>query len=123
MIIELGDNGLRSRYYWSTHDIAESRMTSIESLCDCGKAMADQAHLPTCARVRTAAYLAIRSRCPFLTDDNHDWTARDYGPPQSIHHERLRELQASSRYSIAIREKLAGGETRYWFHFAYRVPG
>lgn len=123
MIIELGDNGLRSRYHWSTHDIDESQMASIESLCDCGQSIANQMHLPTCTRVRTAVYLAVRARCPFLTDTNHEWEARDYGPPQSIHHKRLRELQASSRYSIAIREKLSSGEIRYWFHFGYRVPG
>lgn len=46
MIIEL-DNGLRSKYWWTPYNISGTE-DPIQ-----------------------AAYLAIRQRCPFLTDDNH----------------------------------------------------
>lgn len=107
MIIELGDNGLRDRYHWSSHEVDDQAID----------------HYLTEARVRfRSKYLAVRSRCPFLTDDNHEWEARDYGPAQ-FHHAKLRELQDSSRYSITIREKSPVTTPRYWFHFTYRVPG
>lgn len=81
MIIELGDNGLRSKYWWTAYDI------------------------PDTSNPIQAAYLAIRRICPFLTDNNHDWEAKDYGPCKE-EHRRLKEYMQSSRYS-----------------FCYRVPG
>lgn len=106
MTIELGDNGLRSRYWWSSQDVPD---------------VDDPAQ---------AAYQAIRQRCDFLTDDNHTWKAKDYGEckPKNL---KLKELTQSSRYSIIIYcsypRVFPGNHFRpvgsYWFHFAYRVPG
>ncbi len=124
MIIELGDNGLRSRYHWSTYDIDDglirARWLGLGALSLQSKDPVTA--IPSVAAV--AAYLAVRSICPFLTDDNHDWIARDYGPvaPEL---QALKDLTQSSRYAIVINHK-PGQEWygyRYWFHFAYRVPG
>lgn len=115
MIIELGDNGLRDRYHWTSYDIDNG---SITDFCARGR----NPKLETVASV--AAYLAVRSCCSFLTDDNHDWTARDYGPCKP-EHQALKDLTQSSRYSIVINHK-PGQEWygyRYWFHLCYRVPG
>lgn len=104
MIIEIGDNGLRSKYWWTPYDI------------------------PGTEDPIQAAYLAIRQICPFLTDDNHDWEAKDYGPCKEDN-KRLKEYIQSSRYSIHIKRKVGqefyiyGAPTRHWFHFCYRVPG
>lgn len=124
MIIELGDNGLRDRYHWSTHDIDDglirSRWLAISALT--GPSIDEALTAPSVAAI--AAYLAIRSRCSFLTDDNHDWIARDYGSCKP-EHQALKDLTQSSRYAIVIQHK-PGQEWygyRYWFHFAYRVPG
>lgn len=122
MIIELGDNGLRDRYHWSTHDIDDSEIQSYLS----ESKILFRADDPDTVQA-IAAYLAIRARCPFLIDDNHDWIARDYGP-RVPEHQALKDLTQSSRYSIEIQRK-PGNErrelypSRYWFHFAYRVPG
>lgn len=119
MIIELGDNGLRSRYHWSTHDIDDGEIQSYLA----ESKIAFRADDPdTVAGI--AAYLAVRSRCDFLTDDNHDWIARDYGPCKP-EHLPIKHLTQSSRYAIVINHK-PGQEWygyKYWFHFAYRVPG
>lgn len=113
MIIELGDNGLRDRYHWSTCDIDDESIRIYQS-----------AHGTFNSPEQIAAYLAVRSRCSFLTDDNHDWTARDYGPCKP-EHLPLKDLMKSSRYQIVIQHK-PGQEWygyRYWFHFGYRVHG
>lgn len=113
MIIELGDNGLRSRYHWTTHDIDDGAISAYQSI-----------HGTFNSPEQIAAYLAVRSLCSFLTDDNHDWTARDYGP-WKLEQKALKELTQSSRYAIIINHK-PGQEWygyRYWFHFGYRVPG
>lgn len=119
VIIELGDNGLRSRYHWTMYDIDDGAIQShlVESN------LTFRADDPdTVASI--AAYLAVRSICSFLTDGNHDWIARDYGPC-APEYQALKDLTRSSRYSIVIQHK--DGEEwygyRYWFHFAYRVPG
>lgn len=118
MIIEIGDNGLRSRYWWTSYDIDDD---ALAYFCACG----GNPNLYDTASV--AAYLAVRSLCPFLTDENHDWEARDYGPCKP-ENQRLKEITQSSRYSIIIKRK-PGNErpelypNRYWFHFAYRVLG
>lgn len=44
MVIEIGDNGLRTKYWWTPYDI------------------------PGTEDPIQAAYLAIRQRCPFLTE-------------------------------------------------------
>lgn len=98
MIIEIGDNGLRSKYWWTSYDIPGTD-DSIQ-----------------------AAYLAVRKICPFLTDDNHDWEAKDCGPCKE-EHKRLKEITESSRFAINIFHKHYGNLDRYWFHFCYRVPG
>lgn len=113
MIIELGDNGLRGRYHWTTYNIPERLIRTHEA-----------AYGTFNSPEQIAAYLAVRSVCLFLTDDNHDWIARDYGPcaPED---QPLKNLTQSSRYAIVINHK-PGQEWygyRYWFHFAYRVPG
>jgi|SRR6478609_5317532 len=106
MIIELGDNGLRSRYWWESYEIPD-----VDD--------------PT-----QAAYQAIRQRCDFLTDDNHTWNAIDHGECKPEHF-KMKELKQSSRYGITIYRNFptmfpgnhfqpAGS---YWFHFGYRVPG
>lgn len=69
-----------------------------------------------------ATYLAIRKICPFLTDNNHDWEAKDYGPCKE-EHRRLKEYMQSSRYRIYIIRKLGSEHREHWFHFCYRVPG
>lgn len=119
MIIELGDNGLRSRYHWSTYDIDDG---AIQSYLAESKILFRADDPGTVAAI--AAYLAVRSTCDFLADDNHDWIARDYGPwaPEQL---PIKERTQSSRYVIVINHK-EGEEWygyRYWFHFAYRVPG
>lgn len=119
MIIELGDNGLRSRYWWSTYDIDDS---AIQSYLAESKILFRADDPDTVQAI--AAYLAVRSCCPFLTDDNHDWTARDHGPC-APEYKTLKDLTQSSRYSIVINHK-PGQEWygyRYWFHLGYRVPG
>lgn len=107
MTIELGDNGLRSRYWWETYEI------------------------PGVNDPMQAAYQAIRQRCEFLTDDNHTWEARDSGEVTSELDKRFKALREASRYSIAIYRNFVdvwpGGHVQpvgsYWFHFGYRVPG
>jgi hypothetical protein len=105
MIIELGDNGLRDRYWWSTHN--------IEGIDDPAQ----------------AAYRAIRRKCEWLTDDNHEWEAVDYGPCKP-EHLKLKQFTQSSRYLIKIyavkngkRFNIRGIESGFWFHTCYRVPG
>jgi len=106
MIIELGDNGVRSRYEWQSYEILG-------------------VNDPT-----QAAYQAIRQCCKFLTDDNHTWEAKDYGECKP-EHLKLKELTQSSRYSIKIFRSFPtvfpGNHFQpvgsYWFHFGYRVPG
>lgn len=113
MIIELGDNGLRSRYWWSSHIVPDEAITAYQS-----------AHGTFNSPVEIAAYLATRQRCEFLTDDNHDWIAKDYGPCKP-EHQVMKDLTQSSRYSIVISHK-PGQEWYgygYWFHLCYRVPG
>lgn len=113
MIIELGDNGLRSRYHWTTYTIPERLIRAYQS-----------AHGTFNSLERIAAYLAVRSICLFLTDDNHDWIDRDHGPCKP-EHQAIKDLTQSSRYSIVINHK-EGEEWygyKYWFHFCYRVPG
>lgn len=119
MIVELGDNGLRSRYHWTTHDIDEQSIDNY--LATVG--VLSRSDTPSSRRA-IAAYLAVRSKCDFLADDNHDWIAKDYGPC-APEHLSIKEMTQSSRYSIVINHK-PGQEWygyRYWFHFAYRVPG
>ena len=100
MIIEIGDNGLRQRYEWTTFDVPSD--DPIE-----------------------AAYQAMRLHYKFLTDDNHTWESKDYGPGDGS------EFQRRMQYSIRIFRTQpvmwpgnhfcpAGS---YWFHVAYRVPG
>lgn len=105
MTIELGDNGLRSSYYWQSYEV------------------------PGVDDPVQAAYQAIRQKCDFLTDDNHTWEAKDYGkcPPELL---KLRKLTQSSRYSIKIYRSFPvvfpGNHFQpvgsYWFHFGYRLP-
>lgn len=119
MIIELGDNGLRSRYWWSSHIIDDESIDKY--LSETGVLTRGDASL---SRAGVAAYLAVRSCCSFLTDDNHDWIAKDYGPCKP-ERQALKDLTQSSRYSIVINHK-PGQEWfgyRYWFHLCYRVPG
>lgn len=122
MIIELGDNGLRDHYHWSIHNIDDQ---SIDRYCT--EARIEFRSTDPHTRAQIAAYLATRSACPFLTDDNHDWIAKDYGPWKA-EQQALKDLTQSSRYSIVIQRK-PGNErrelypSRYWFRFAYRVPG
>ena len=103
MIIEIGDNGLRSRYEWRSHEVPSD----------------DPAE---------AAYQAIRLRCPWLTDENHTWKARDYRPMSenaSVPERKLKEYLRSSRYSIVIEhvENIGPFGMKFWFSMAYRVPG
>ena len=102
MTIELGDNGLRSRYWWESYEI------------------------PGVDDPAQAAYQAIRQRCEFLTDNNHTWEARDYGEckPELL---ELKSRTQSSRFVVNIYRSFPDGPLRpvgsYWFHFGYRVPG
>lgn len=119
MIIELGDNGLRSRYHWTSYDIDDGAIQSYLAQSN----LTFRANDPdTLAPI--AAYVAVCLTHPFLTDDNHDWIARDYGPCKP-EYRALKVLTQSSQYSIVIQHK-PGQEWygyRYWFHLAYRVPG
>jgi len=106
MIIEIGDNGLRSHYHYTSYEIDDATATSPAE----------------------AAYQAIRLQYPFLTDDNHTWQAVDYGPTRpgvSKHLIALQKLTDSSRYNITINHTNPSGWSGllYWFSVAYRVPG
>lgn len=103
MIIEIGYNGIRARYYYTTHNVSSD--------------------VPA-----QATYQAVRERYQFLTEDNHTWEAVDYGlskPDESVHLVKLRELTGSYRYVICINRTEPHGPwgLKHWFSVPYRVPG
>lgn len=107
MRVEIGDNGLRSKYYYTAYDIPDA---------------------PT---LLDAAYAAIRLHYSFLTDDNHTWEARDSGPTKP-ENQKLAEFTRSSRYTISIKHpegyvdppEVPGWARgfKHWFTVAYREP-
>lgn len=147
MLIEIGDNGLRTKYHWERLEISEEALSSHNPWLDesrpftyyvqttkdgkrisTRKPLAD--HSDISVRAALAAYLAVRIRCPFLTNLNHDWEVIEYETPSSPSLLKLFKYTCDSRYHLRILSKpdapnprgLDPKLSRYWFHFAYRIP-